>query len=524
MYKSSFNRENLYYDVRPKNDVERQIIKLLKENQGKSSIIYCLSRQKVEDLAQQLQVNGIKALPYHAGLDGATRVKHQDAFLSEDTDVIVATIAFGMGIDKPDVRYVIHHDMPKSLESYYQETGRAGRDGGEGNLVTFYHYKDLEKLEKFLSKKPVAEQEIGKQLLQEAMSYAETSMCRRRYLLYYFGEVYEPDNCGMCDNCRHPQTLHDASEQLQLALTTVQKANEKFKAQQIVNILIGNLTALLKNHNSDQLDQWGKGKDHDERFWHNLIRQAVVQGYVDREIESYGVLRLNDKGRAFIDNKGEFMMPEEREYDDTSSNSATATVALDDKLFSMLKDLTRRVAKQKDVPPYAVFMEPSLNEMATHYPTSMEELKNISGVGEGKALKFGAPFVDMIQTYVQENDINRPMDMVVKSLANKSALKVYLIQSTDRKLPLDDIASAKGLSMEDLLKEMEIIVFSGTKLNIDYYLEDILDEDSIEEIYEYFMDDSEEGKIQEAYEEFDGDYSEEELRLIRLKFLSEVAN
>ncbi len=524
VFKSSFNRDNLYYEVRPKQDVEKQIIKLLRENHGKSSIIYCLSRQKVEDLSQQLQVNGIKALPYHAGLDGSTRVRHQDAFLSEETDVIVATIAFGMGIDKPDVRYVIHHDMPKSLESYYQETGRAGRDGGEGNLVTFYHYKDIEKFEKFLSKKPVAEQEIGKQLLQEAMSYAETSMCRRRYLLYYFGEVYEPDNCGMCDNCRHPQTLHDASKQLQLALSTIQSANEKFKAQQIVNILIGNLTALLKNHNSDQLDQWGTGKTHDERFWHNLIRQAVVQGYVDREIELYGVLRLNQKGLDFIKEPGKFMMPEEREYEDASSGGGASTVALDDKLFSMLKDLTRKVAKQKNVPPYAVFMEPSLNEMATHYPTSIDELKNMSGVGEGKAVKFGKPFIELIKNYVEENDINRPMDMVVKSLANKSALKVYLIQSTDRKLPLDDIARAKGLSMEDLLKEMEMIVFSGTKLNIDYYLEDILDEDSIEEIYEYFMDDSEEGKIDEAFDEFDGDYSEEELRLIRLKFLSEVAN
>ncbi|NVK28681.1 MAG: DNA helicase RecQ [Flavobacteriia bacterium] len=524
VFKSSFNRDNLYYEIRPKSDVEKQIIKILLENKGKSSIIYCLSRQKVEDLAQQLQVNGIKALPYHAGLDAGTRVKHQDAFLSEDTDVIVATIAFGMGIDKPDVRFVIHHDMPKSLESYYQETGRAGRDGGEGNLVTFYHYKDIEKLEKFLAKKPVAEQEIGKQLLQEAMSYAETSMCRRRYLLYYFGEVYEQDNCGMCDNCRHPQTLHDASKELKLVLEAVKSANQKFKAQQIVNILIGNLTALLKNHNAESLPQWKQGLNHDERFWHNLIRQAVVQGYMDREIELYGVLRLSQKGRDFIEKPGEFMMPEEREYEDPSSGGGAQTVALDDKLFGMLKDLTRKVAKQKGVPPYAVFMEPSLNEMATHYPTSIDEMKNISGVGEGKAIKFGKPFIELIKNYVEENDINRPMDMVVKSLANKSQLKVYLIQSTDRKLPLDDIASAKGLTMDDLLKEMEMIVFSGTKLNIDYYLEDILDEDSIEEIYEYFMDESEEGKITEAYEEFDGDYSEEELRLIRLKFLSEVAN
>lgn len=524
VFKSSFNRDNLYYEVRPKEDIERQIIKLLRENTGKSAIVYCLSRQKVEDLSQQLQVNGIKALPYHAGLDASTRVRHQDAFLSEDTDVIVATIAFGMGIDKPDVRYVIHHDMPKSLESYYQETGRAGRDGGEGNLITFYSYKDIEKLEKFLAKKPVAEQEIGKQLLQEAMSYAETSMCRRRYLLYYFGEVYEQDNCGNCDNCNNPQKLHNAQDQLLLALQTVKAANQKFKAQQIVNILIGNLTALLKNHNSDTLPQWGKGTDHPDRFWHNLIRQAVVQGYIDREIELYGVLRLSESGLKFIEEPVPFMLPEEREYEDKSSSNGGQVIALDDQLFKMLKDLTRKVAKEKGVPPYAVFMEPSLNEMATHYPTSIEELKNMSGVGEGKAMKFGLPFVNTIKKYVEENDINRPMDLVVKSIANKSQLKVYLIQSTDRKLPLDDIASAKGLTMEELLKEMEIIVFSGTKLNIDYYLEDILDEDSIEEIYEYFMDESDDGKITEAYEEFDGDYSEEELRLIRLKFLSEVAN
>lgn len=524
VFKSSFNRENLYYEVRPKTDIEKQIIKILKENAGKSAIVYCLSRQKVEDLSQQLQVNGIKALPYHAGLDASTRVRHQDAFLSEETDVIVATIAFGMGIDKPDVRYVIHHDMPKSLESYYQETGRAGRDGGEGNLITFYSYKDIEKLEKFLAKKPVAEQEIGKQLLQEAMSYAETSMCRRRYLLYYFGEVYEKDNCGNCDNCKHPQKLHDAQEDLTLVLDTIRSANEKFKALQIVNILIGNLTALLKNHNSDQLSQWGQGKEHPDRYWHNVIRQAVVQGYIDREIELYGVLRLSKSGLQFLESPEPFMLPEEREYVDASSGGGGQVVALDDQLFKVLKDLTRKVAKEKGVPPYAVFMEPSLNEMATHYPTSLDELKNISGVGEGKAAKYGAPFVSTIKQYVEENDINRPMDLVVKSIANKSQLKVYLIQSTDRKLPLDDIARAKGLSMEDLLKEMEIIVFSGTKLNIDYYLEDILDEDSIEEIYEYFMDESDEGKIEDAYDEFDGDYSEEELRLIRLKFLSEVAN
>lgn len=525
VYKSSFNRDNLYYEVRPKTDIERQIIRLLRDNIGKTAIVYCLSRQKVEDLAQQLQVNGIKALPYHAGLDANTRVRHQDAFLSEEIDVIVATIAFGMGIDKPDVRFVIHHDMPKSLESYYQETGRAGRDGGEGNLITFYSYKDIEKLEKFLAKKPVAEQEIGKQLLQEAMSYAETSMCRRRYLLYYFGEIYDQDNCEMCDNCRNPQKLHDASKELTLALETIKMGNQKFKAQQVVNILIGNLTALLKTYNADQLPQWGKGQSHDERFWHNLVRQAVVQSYIDRDIESYGVLKLSDSGRAYLEKPVEFMMPEEREYEEeTSSGGKAQAVALDTALFQMLKDLTRRVAKQKGVPPYAVFMEPSLNEMATHYPTSVDELKNISGVGEGKAVKFGAPFAELIAKYVEENDINRPMDLVVKSIANKSALKVYLIQSTDRKLPLDDIASAKGLSMDDLIKEMEMIVFSGTKLNIDYYLEDILDEDSIEEMYDFFMDDSENGEITEAYDEFDGDYSEEELRLVRLKFLSEVAN
>lgn len=528
VFKSSFNRENLYYEIRPKVDVEKEITKILKDQKGKSAIIYCLSRQKVEEVAQALQVNGIKAIPYHAGLDGNTRAKHQDDFLNEEIDVIVATIAFGMGIDKPDVRYVIHHDIPKSLESYYQETGRAGRDGKEGNCITFYSWKDIEKLEKFLSKKPVAEQEIGKQLLQESMGYAETSMCRRKFLLHYFGEEYSEDNCtSMCDNCRHPKETIDASDALNLVLRVIQKSNQKFKIQQVVNTILGNLTAVLKNYNADKLKEFGEGKDHSDNYWYNIIRQAVVSGYIDKDIESYGVLKMNDQGQDYLDNPKEFKVQKEIDFSQAVSNDSSSgggAAALDNVLFKLLKDLTRSEAKKKKVPPYAVFQEPSLQEMASNYPCSIDELKNISGVGEGKAKKFGTPFIDTIKKYVEENDIERPSEFIMKSVANKSVLKVYIITSIDRKLPLDDIADAKGLSLDQLVGEMEIIVNSGTKVNIDYYLEDILDEDSIEEIFDYFMEDSETGDIQDAFEEFDGDYSEEELRLVRLKFLSEIAN
>lgn len=528
VFKSSFNRENLYYEIRPKVDVEKEITKILKDQKGKSAIIYCLSRQKVEEVAQVLQVNGIKAIPYHAGLDGNTRAKHQDDFLNEEIDVIVATIAFGMGIDKPDVRYVIHHDIPKSLESYYQETGRAGRDGKEGNCITFYSWKDIEKLEKFLSKKPVAEQEIGKQLLQESMGYAETSMCRRKFLLHYFGEEYSEDNCtSMCDNCRYPKETIDASDALNLVLRVIQKSNQKFKIQQVVNTILGNLTAVLKNYNADKLKEFGEGKDHSDNYWYNIIRQAVVSGYIDKDIESYGVLKMNDQGQDYLDNPKEFKVQKEIDFSQAVSNDSSSgggAAALDNVLFKLLKDLTRSEAKKKKVPPYAVFQEPSLQEMASNYPCSIDELKNISGVGEGKAKKFGTPFIDTIKKYVEENDIERPSEFIMKSVANKSVLKVYIITSIDRKLPLDDIADAKGLSLDQLVGEMEIIVNSGTKVNIDYYLEDILDEDSIEEIFDYFMEDSETGDIQDAFEEFDGDYSEEELRLVRLKFLSEIAN
>jgi len=529
VFQSSFNRENLYYEIRPKVDVEKEITKILKDQKGKSAIIYCLSRQKVEEVAQALQVNGIKAIPYHAGLDGNTRAKHQDDFLNEEIDVIVATIAFGMGIDKPDVRYVIHHDIPKSLESYYQETGRAGRDGKEGNCITFYSWKDIEKLEKFLSKKPVAEQEIGKQLLQESMGYAETSMCRRKFLLHYFGEEYDVDNCSdMCDNCRYPKKTFDATKGLDLVLRVIQKSNQKFKIQQVVNTILGNLTAVLKNYNADTLEEFGEGKDHTDNYWYNIIRQAVVAGYIDKDIETYGVLKMNSQGTSFLESPVKFAVQEDIDFSKVvpsdSGASGGGAAALDKVLFKLLKDLTKAEAKKKGVPPYAVFQEPSLQEMASNYPCNQEELKNISGVGEGKAKKFGTPFIDAISKYVEDHQIERPSEFVMKSVANKSVLKVYIITSIDRKLPLDDIAYAKGLSLDQLIGEMEIIVNSGTKVNIDYYMEDLLDEDSIEEIFEYFMEESESGDLQKAFEEFDGDYSEEELRLVRLKFFSEVAN
>ncbi|MDX5326271.1 MAG: DNA helicase RecQ [Bacteroidota bacterium] len=529
IYKSSFNRANLYYEVRPKVNVDREIIRILKDNPGKSSILYCLSRSKVEEMAKALQVNGINALPYHAGMDGNTRSRHQDAFLNEDTDVIVATIAFGMGIDKPDVRYVIHYDMPKSLESYYQETGRAGRDGGEGNCITFYSWKDVEKMEKFLAKKPVAEQEIGKQLLQEAMGYAETSMCRRKFLLHYFGEYYDDSNCtDMCDNCRHPKKKFDAQEHLLLMLNIIRKSNERFKAEQVINALLGKLTSILKTHKADEMDEFGALSDSNEIYIGNILRQAVVRGLIQKDIEKYGILNLTPEGEKYLAQPEPFMVAEEINFDqielDAGKPQPKSGGALDENLYNTLKEINKKVAKQKDVPPFAVFSDISLQEMATNYPCTIDELKNISGVGDGKANKFGKAFVEAIDKHVKDNDIDRPMDFVVKSVANKSALKVFIIQSTDRKIPLEDIASAKGLSMDNLLMEMEMIVNSGTRVNLDYYLTDILDEDSIEEIFDYYMEESETGDITEAYREFDGDYSEEELRLVKLKFLSEVAN
>lgn len=533
VFKASFNRANLFYEVRPKTDhVDRDIIKFIKGHMGKSGIIYCLSRKKVEELAETLQVNGINALPYHAGLDAKSRVKHQDAFLMEDADVIVATIAFGMGIDKPDVRFVIHYDMPKSLESYYQETGRAGRDGGEGICVAFYAYKDIEKLEKFLHGKPVSEQEVGMQLLQEVVAYAETSMNRRKFILHYFGEEFDEENgpgAKNDDNSLHPKKQFEAKDDVKLVLETILATNERFKALPIVNILIGNKTTMVKQHKSDLLEQFMKGADHDDKYWMSVIRQAVVRGLLKKDIEKYGVLNITEAGNEFIKNPVSFEMSEDHNYDTEGDDDAivsagkTGGTAFDETLFGMLKDLTRKVAKEKEVPPYAVFQEPSLNEMAMNYPTTLDELKNISGVGEGKAKKFGQPFVSMIQKYVDENNIEKPDDFVVKSVVNKSGLKVYIIQSTDRKLPLEDIAASKGISMGDLVNEIENIVNSGTKVNIDYYIESLLDEDQIEEIYEYFLE-SDSDDLKDAHEEFDGDYDEDELRLMRIKFMSDVAN
>ena len=526
IYLSSFNRPNLYYEVRPKRDIDHDIIKLLSENKGKSSIVYCLSRQKVEDLAEQLVVNGINALPYHAGLEAAKRVKHQDAFLNEDCDVIVATIAFGMGIDKPDVRFVLHYDMPKSLESYYQETGRAGRDGGEGSCITYFDIKDIERLAKFLSKKPVSEQEIGRQLLEEATGYAEAAICRRRVLLHYFGEHFHEDDCNkMCDNCRHPRDKVDASKELLDVIACINETHGKFKTTEVVNILRGSMTAVLSQNNADQLESWGKQKDKTDTHLRAVIRQGIIRHYLEKNIESYGTVQVTEKGNAGKLLKA-FRVRKELDYYSLNSGAGETkkVIAMDDTLFSLLKDLRKKIAQSKGVPPYAVFAENSLSEMATTYPCSLDELKNIQGVGEGKAKKFGSTIVDAISKYVEENDIDRPQDMVFKSVANKSALKVYIIQSTDRKLPLEDIASAKGLKMGQLIEEMERIVFSGTKINIDYYLEDLMDEESIDEVFEFLTEECEEGSMNELLEEFADDYDEQELQLLRLKFFSDVAN
>ncbi len=528
VFKSSFNRDNLYYEVRPKVNIEKEIIKFVRQHIGKSGIIYCLSRKKVEEIAQTLQVNGIKALPYHAGLDATSRARHQDMFLMEDTDVIVATIAFGMGIDKPDVRFVIHHDIPKSLESYYQETGRAGRDGGEGICVAFYDYKDIEKLEKFMHNKPVAEQEIGKQLIAETVGYVENGGCRRKYLLHYFGEFYDESQCtDMCDNCRHPREKFDAREDANLVLRAVRQTHNQFKSFQIAQILIGKLTAKIKAYRINEQDIFGEGVERDERHWMAVIRQLVVRGYLHKDIETYGVLRITEAGEKFLSNPEEFLMSKDHNYDDADGedivNLQKGAAALDSTLYNMLKDLTRKEAQKKGVPPYAVFQENSLSEMATHYPTSIEELKNIPGIGEGKAIKFGKPFIELIEKYVADNDIEKDSDLVVKSVVNKSGLKVYIIQSTDRKIPLDDLAKAKSLSLSELLDEIDIIVNSGTKINIDYYLKDVLDEDQINDIYDYFME-AETADIDAAMDEFDGDFTYEELRMVRIKFMSEVAN
>lgn len=530
-FKASFNRPNLYYEIRPKTkNVDADIIRFVKQNQGKTGIIYCLSRKRVEELAQTLQVNGISAVPYHAGLDAKTRSKHQDMFLMEDVDVVVATIAFGMGIDKPDVRFVIHHDIPKSIESYYQETGRAGRDGGEGHCLAFYSYKDIEKLEKFMSGKPVAEQEIGHALLQEVVAFAETSVSRRKFILHYFGEEFDEktgEGADMDDNVRNPKKKHESKEEVELLLKTVKETNQLYKSKEVVNTIVGKSNAVIKSHKTDEHELFGKGSSKDFKYWMALLRQVLVAGYLRKDIETYGIVKLTKKGEKFLASPQSFMMTEDHTYE-VSANDGIITAAksgggTDEKLVKMLKELRKKVAKKLEVPPFVVFQDPSLEDMALKYPVSMEELSNIYGVGEGKAKKYGKDFVELISRYVEDNDITRPDDLVVKTTGANSGLKLYIIQNVDRKLPLDDIAAAKGMEMPDFIKEMEAIVFSGTKLNIDYWIDEILDEDQQEEIHEYFID-AETDKIEEALEEFDGDYDEEELRLYRIKFFSEVAN
>ncbi|VXC20498.1 ATP-dependent DNA helicase RecQ [Flavobacterium sp. 9R] len=530
-YKASFNRPNLFYEVRTKTkNIESDIIRFIRQHKGKSGIIYCLSRKKVESIAEVLQVNGISAVPYHAGLDAKTRAKHQDMFLMEDVDVVVATIAFGMGIDKPDVRYVIHHDIPKSLESYYQETGRAGRDGGEGHCLAYYSYKDVEKLEKFLSGKPVAEQEIGFALLQEVVAYAETSMSRRKFLLHYFGEEYDNETGeggNMDDNVRNPKTKVEAMNEVVKLLQVVKETKHIYKSKEIVFTLIGRVNAVIKAHKTDTQSFFGSGADHDEKFWMALLRQVLVDGLLAKDIETYGVVKITKKGLAFIKNPESFMMSEDHEYseseDDAIVTAAKSSGTADETLMAMLKELRKKEAKKLGVPPFVVFQDPSLEDMALKYPISLEELINIHGVGEGKARKYGKAFVTLIQRYVEDNDIIRPDDLVVKSTGVNSANKLYIIQNIDRKLALTDIASAKGLSMGALIKEMEQIVYSGTKLNITYWIDEMLDEDQQEEIHDYFME-SHSDNIEEALKEFDGEYDIDELRLMRIKFISEVAN
>ena len=528
VFKSSFNRPNLYYEVRPKTkNVDADIIRFVKQNSKKSGIIYCLSRKKVEDLAQTLQVNGISAVPYHAGLDAKTRAKHQDMFLMEEVDVVVATIAFGMGIDKPDVRFVIHHDIPKSIESYYQETGRAGRDGGEGHCLAFYSYKDVEKLEKFMIGKPIAEQEIGQALLQDIVAYAETSSSRRKFILHYFGEEFDEVNgegANMDDNVRFPKEKKEAKDDVVKLLNVIIATKQKFKAKEIVNTLIGKVSALIKAHRIDEQDFFGIGKDKDDAYWMALLRQVMVNGLIRKDIETYGVMFITDKGKEFLKEVPSFMMTEDHSYEEEPEdiNSANA-VAADPVLLDMLKDLRKKVAKQKGVPPFVVFQDPSLEDMALKYPITIQELTNVHGIGEGKAKKFGAEFIKLIGRYVEENDIVRAEDLIVKTTGSNSSLKLFIIQNIDRKLPLPDIAKAKGLEMDEFLKEMEQIVYSGTKLNIDYWVNEIFDEEQQEELHEYFME-ADSDKISIASKEFGGDYEDDELRIYRLKFISEVAN
>ena len=532
VFKSSFNRPNLYYEIRDKSDPKRDIIKYIRQNPGKSGIIYCLSRKKVEELAELLNINGIKAAPYHAGLDAKTRAENQDKFLMEEIDVIVATIAFGMGIDKPDVRFVIHYDIPKSIEGYYQETGRAGRDGKEGQCITFYSYKDIQKLEKFMQGKPVAEQEIGKQLLMETVAYAESNSCRRKLLLNYFGEDYHIENCGACDNCLHPKRQFDGREEMAMVIELIQTLPEHFKIEHLANILAGEMNSIIKSYKHDKLELFGAGKDHSARFWCAVIHQGMVLHLLHKDIESYGLISVTGKGIEFYENPYELMLTEDREFaegEDDDEDVAGGAAARgggggDSQLLAMLKELRKDVAKKKRLQPWVIFGDPSLEDMSIMYPMSYDELKNCQGVGEGKARKFGKEFIELIAKYVEENDIERPDDFVMKSIVNKSVNKVFIIQSIDRRLPLEDIADAKGMDMEELLDEIEAIVFSGTKLKLDYYIEQALDDDVVDEIYDYFHDEAESDSLEDAMADLGSDYDELEVRLVRIKFLCEVAN
>ncbi len=529
VFKSSFNRPNLFYEIRSKKNATTEIIRYIKNNPGKSGIIYCLSRKKVEELAELLAANNIRVAPYHAGMDAATRAANQDKFLNEEVDVIVATIAFGMGIDKPDVRYVIHYDIPKSLEGYYQETGRAGRDGGEGYCLTFYSYKDIQKLEKFMQGKPVAEQEIGRLLLMETVSYAESSICRRKTLLHYFGEEYMEDNCGSCDNCVHPKPKIEAMDEMKLMLQTLKTIGDRFKSDYLINVLLGKNNALIKSYSHNKIEWFGAGGEHDTHFWGAVIRQALILGLVDKNIENYGLLAINAKGEEFIDNPYSVKITADHEYEDGDDEDNVAPPAgkggvADEELFAMLKDLRRKVAKQMGLPPFVIFQDPSLEDMSIQYPVTLEEMQNISGVGQGKAKKFGKPFIELIAKYVEEKDIIRPQDMVVKSVVNKSVNKVFIIQSIDRQMDFEDIARAKDMEFDELLTEIEAIVHSGTKLNIGYYIDNTIDEDKAEEIYLYFKEDAETDSVEEAMKELGGDFTEEEIRLVRIKFLSDMGN
>jgi ATP-dependent DNA helicase RecQ len=527
IFKSSFNRPNLYYEVKSKQDVTKEIIKYIKNNSGKSGIIYCLSRKKVEEMAEILKVNGIKALPYHAGMDSATRTLNQDKFLMEEADIIVATIAFGMGIDKPDVRFVIHFDIPKSLEGYYQETGRAGRDGGEGNCIAYYSYNDIQKLEKFMQGKPIAEQEIGKQLLLETVSYAESSVCRRKLLLHYFGEEYLRENCEACDNCLHPKSQFEGNEAVVNVLETILAVKEKFKADHVSNILSGKVTAAIKSYKHHKLEFFGIGEDKDEKFWNMVIRQALIAKFLTKDIENYGLLKLTTKGMEFLEKPTSFMLAEDHDYADTTDEEnafGARTAAVDEELFSILKDLRKKLSKQKDVPPFVIFQDPSLEDMAIQYPITIDELQNITGVGAGKAQRYGEEFIEIIKKHVEEKEIIRPLDMVVKSVVNKSGLKVYIIQSIDMKRPLEDIAEAKGLEMGELISEIEAIVNSGTRINLDYYVNNTIDEERQHDIYLYFREEAESDSLTEAIKELGNEFEEEEIRLMRIKFLSEMGN